>query len=127
MATSIASSAKSFDCPAHAVTPANEGQCAPGLAVQPVALGAPHGIEGAAQPERAQEQGMGKVGQHAARAPTRTGWGALLNGRNALIFVMVYLVVASVNNLTLVASRVIRWDSTWNRPVLSAVVIVCLA
>ena len=59
MAASIASSAKSGECPTHAIAPANEGQRAPGLVVQLVALGAPHGMEGAAQPEHAQEQGRG--------------------------------------------------------------------
>ena len=41
--------------------------------------------------------------------------------------VMVYLAIASMNDLTPVASRVIHWASTWNRPVLSVVVMVCLA
>ena len=41
--------------------------------------------------------------------------------------VVVYLVVASIHNFSPVASRVIHWASTWNRPVLSAVVMVCLA
>ena len=40
--------------------------------------------------------------------------------------VMVYLVVTSMNDLAPVASRVIRWASTWIRPVLSAVMMVCL-
>ena len=52
MAASVPSLAESFDHPACAVTPANEGQHAPGLVVQPVALGAPHSMEGAMQPER---------------------------------------------------------------------------
>ena len=60
------------------------------------------------------------------RMPTRAWWGELLNGRNALFLVMVYLAVTSVNDLTPVASRVIRWASTWSRPVLSAVTMVCL-
>ena len=68
MAASVASSAKSLDRPVRAIAPANEGQRAPGLVVQPVALGAPCGREGAAQPERAQEQGAGEVGRHAAHA-----------------------------------------------------------
>ena len=41
MAASVASSAKLFDHPAHAVAPAKEGQCTPGLVVQHVALGVP--------------------------------------------------------------------------------------
>ena len=41
--------------------------------------------------------------------------------------VAVYLVVASINHLALVASRVIRWASTWYRLVFSAVTVVCLA
>ena len=86
--------------------------------MQPVALGVPRGMEGAAQTERTYEQGAGEVGQHAAHAPTRAGWGALLNGRNALFLVAVYLVVASVNDLAPVANRVIRWATAWNRPVL---------
>ena len=69
---------------------------------------------------------MGEVGWHAERAPTRFQRGALLNGRNALFLVMVYLVVTSINNLTPVASRVICGASPWNRPVLSAVTMVCL-
>ena len=89
MAASVASSTELFDCPMCTVAPANEGQCILGLVVQLVALGVPHGMEGAVQPERTQEQGTGKVGQRAARAPTRTGWGALLSGRNALILVVV--------------------------------------
>ena len=40
--------------------------------------------------------------------------------------VVFYLVVASVNDLVPVASRVIHWASAWNRPVLSAVMMVCL-
>ena len=43
---------------------------------------------------------------------TRAWRGALLNGRNALFLVVVYLVVTRVNNIALVASRVIRWAST---------------
>ena len=58
--------------------------------------------------------------------PTRVWWGELLNRRNALILVVVYLAITSVNDLAPVASRVIRWASTWNRPVLSVVVMVCL-
>ena len=38
---------------------------------------------------------------------THAWWSALLSGRNVLIMVVVYLAVASMNNLTLVASRVI--------------------
>ena len=53
MAASIASSAESFDRPACAITPANEGQHAPGLVVQPVALGAQHSTEGITQPAHA--------------------------------------------------------------------------
>ena len=52
---------------------------------------------------------------------------ALLFRRNTLIIVVVYLAVASMNDLALVASRVIRWASTWNRPILSAVMMVCVA
>ena len=40
--------------------------------------------------------------------------------------VVVYLAVASINDLAPVASRVIHWASAWNRPVVSAVVTVCL-
>ena len=39
---------------------------------------------------------------------THAWWSALLSGRNVLIMVVVYLVVASVNNLAPVASRVSR-------------------
>ena len=53
MAVSVASLAESFDHPTHAVAPANEEQCTLGLMVQPVALGAPHGMEGPAQLELA--------------------------------------------------------------------------
>ena len=60
-------------------------------------------------------------------ALTWTWWTALLSGRNTLIIVVVYTAVTSVNNLALVASRVIRWASAWNRPVLSVVVMVCVA
>ena len=45
MAASVASSIDLFDHHACAVAPANEGQRAPGLVVQPVALGAPRGLE----------------------------------------------------------------------------------
>ena len=69
---------------------------------------------------------MGKVGQCTARAPTHAWWSAILTGRNALILIVAYLAVASVNNLAPVVSRVIRWASAWNRPVLSAVTMVCL-
>ena len=69
---------------------------------------------------------MGKVGWHAVCTPTHTWWSTLLSRRNALIMVVVYLAVTSVNDLTLVASRVIFWASAWNRPVLSAVMMVCL-
>ena len=70
---------------------------------------------------------MGEVGWCAACPPMYTWWSVLLTERNALIMVMVYLVVASINNLVLVASIIIRWASAWNRPVLSAVMMVCLA
>ena len=70
---------------------------------------------------------QGKVGQRAEHAPTRVWWGVLLSRRNALALVVVYLAITSVNDLAPVASRVIRWASTWNRPVLSIVVMVCLA
>ena len=53
MAASIASSVKSGERPARIIAPANEGQLAPGLVVQPVALGAPHSMEGIAQPAHA--------------------------------------------------------------------------
>ena len=53
MAANVASLAKLFDHPAHAVTPVNEEQCALGLVVQLVALGVPCGIEGPVQPEHA--------------------------------------------------------------------------
>ena len=43
-----------------------------------------------------------------------------------LALIVVYLVIASVNDLASVPSRVIRWASIWNRPVLSVVVMVCL-
>ena len=49
MAASVASSAKSFDHPALIVAPANEGQCAPGLVVQLVALGALYNVAELAQ------------------------------------------------------------------------------
>ena len=58
---------------------------------------------------------------------THAWWSVLLSGRNTLILVVVCLVVASVNDLAPVASRAICWASAWNRPVLSAVVMVCLA
>ena len=66
-------------------------------------------MEGPAQWELMQEQGTGEVSR-----------------RNMLIMVVVYLVVASVKDLDPLASRIICWASTWNRPALSAVVIVCL-
>ena len=40
--------------------------------------------------------------------------------------VVVYLVVASMSNLAPLASRVIRWASAWNRPVLISVMMVSL-
>ena len=43
----------------------------------------------------------------AQHVPTRAWWSALLTWRNALIMVVVYLAVASVKDLTPVASRVI--------------------
>ena len=64
---------------------------------------------------------------HSTCAPTQTWWGALLTWRNALIMIVVYLVIASTKDLAPVASRVIRWASALNGPVLSAVVTVCLA
>ena len=127
MAASVASSIDSLEHPSCVIARANEGQCPPGLVVQPVALGAPHNMEGPAQWEPAQEQGVSKVGWHAVHVPTRTWWSALLTWRNALIMVIVYLAVASMNYLAPVASRVIRCSSAWNRPVLSAVMMVCPA
>ena len=53
MAASIASLVELFDRPTCVVAPANEGQRAPGLVVQPVALGVPCVMEGTAQPEHA--------------------------------------------------------------------------
>ena len=53
MAVSVASLAESFDRPARAIAPAKEGQCAPGLVVQLVALGVPLGMEGPVQGELA--------------------------------------------------------------------------
>ena len=123
MAVNIASSAKSGEHPASTVTPANEGQRAPGLVIQPVTLRAPHGMESIMQPVHAQEQGPGKVGRRAEHAPTHVWWGALLNRRIALFLVVVYLAATSVNNLAPVASRVICWASAWHKPVLSAVTI----
>ena len=49
MAASVTSSIDLLEPPARAIAPANEGQCAPGLVVQPVTLGVPHDIEGPAQ------------------------------------------------------------------------------
>ena len=60
------------------------------------------------------------------RMLTRAWWGTLLTWRNALIMVVVYLVVASMNNLAPVDSRVFCWASAGNRSVLSAVMMVCL-
>ena len=70
---------------------------------------------------------MGEVGWHPPHMPACTWWTELLNGRSMLLLCMVYLVVASVNDLALVASKVIRWAFAWNRPVLSAVMMVCFA
>ena len=42
-----------------------------------------------------------------------------------VIMVAVYLVVTSINDLAPVVSRVIRWAAAWNRPVFSAVTMVC--
>ena len=56
------------------------------------------------------------------------GWpGALLNRRVALALAVVYLTVASVNELAPVASRAIHWASAWHKPALSAVTLACLA
>ena len=46
MAATVASSIDLIERPVHAVAPVNKGQRAPGLVVQLVALGAPHGLEG---------------------------------------------------------------------------------
>ena len=127
MAASVSSSINLLECPTCIVAPANEEQRAPGLVVQLVTLGVPCGNKFPAQLEPTQEQGVGKVGWHEARMPTHAWWSALLSGMYALIMVVVHLVVVSVNDLAPVASRVIRWASTWNRPVLSAVTMVCLA
>ena len=59
--------------------------------------------------------------------PTCAWWGELLNRRNALLLVVVYLAIASANDLAPVASRVIRWAFAWNGPVLSVVVMARLA
>ena len=53
MVASVASLTELFNCPAHTITPANEGQCAPGLEVQPVALGVPLDVAEPALWERA--------------------------------------------------------------------------
>ena len=45
IAASVVSSTDLLECPVRTVTPANEGQCALGLVVQPVALGALRGLE----------------------------------------------------------------------------------
>ena len=127
MAASISNSINSLECHVCTVAPANEEQCAPGLVLQPVTLGAPRRNEGPAQQEPMQDQGMGEVGQRTSRITACAWWTVFLSGRNALLLVVVYQVVTSMNDLTPVASRVIHWASTWNRPVLSAVVIVCLA
>ena len=120
MAVSIASSAKSGECPARAVAPASEGQRAPGLIIHPVSLGEPCGMVRSVLPVRAQEQDVGKLGQHAMRAPTRGWLGALLNRRAALALIVVYLTATSMNKLAPVASRAICWASAWHEPVLSA-------
>ena len=79
-----------------------------GLVAQLVTLGALHGGKGLAQPEPVQEQGMGEVGWRAPRAPACTWRTTLLNGRSVLLLCVVYLVVTSMKDLALVASRVIR-------------------
>ena len=126
MAASMTSSINWLKHPMYAIASANEEQHTLGLVVQPVTLEALHGIEGTAQCEPTQEQGAGKVGWRAVQMPKSAWWSVLLTWRNVLIPVVVCLAVASVNNLAPVASRVICWASTWKRPVLSAVVIVCL-
>ena len=93
MKVSVTSSVDLLEHPAHTVAPANEEQCALGLVVQPVTLGAPHENKGAAQQEPVQEQGAGEVGWHVLRMPTCSWRTMLLSGRNALLLVMVYLVV----------------------------------
>ena len=65
---------------------------------------------------------MGELGRHTARAPTRCWMGALLNRRVALVLMLVYLIASSMDELATVASRVIRWASTWHRPAFSVVV-----
>ena len=112
MVASVTSSINSLERPTHTIAPANEGRCAVGLVFQPVALGAPHGMEGPAQKEPAQEQGAGEFGQHAMHTPTRIWWSMLITWKNALIMVVIYLAVATINKLAPVASRVIRWAST---------------
>ena len=62
-----------------------------------------------------------------AGAPTCSWMGALLNRRVALVLILVYLIVSSINELTPVASRAIRWASAWHKPALSAVMMACLA
>ena len=126
MAASVTSSIDLLEHPVRAVAPANEGQCTPGLVVQPVALGARCNIEGSVQRDPKQEQGMGEVGRHPVCAPTCAWQSVLLTYRNALIMVVVYLAVASINDLAPVVSRVICWASSWNRHVLSTVIMASL-
>ena len=70
---------------------------------------------------------MGKLGQRAARAPTHSWMGALLDRRVALVLMLVYLIVSSVDELATVASRVIRWASAWHRPAFCVVATARLA
>ena len=111
----------------HTVAPANEGQWALGLVVHAVVLGVPCSDESLVQPEPAQVQSAGKVGRRMPHMPAHAGWTVLLSRINTLHLVVIYLVVASVNDLILVASRAICWSSAWNWPVLSTVVMVFLA
>ena len=53
--------------------------------------------------------------------------GVLLDRRVALILILVYLIMSSVNELVTIASRVIRWASAWHRPALSIAVTARLA
>ena len=64
--------------------------------------------DGVEQPEPVQEQGTGKVGWRTPRVPLRTWRASFLSGRSALLLCVVYLVTSSVNDLTPVASRVLR-------------------
>ena len=72
-------------------------------------------------------QDAGELGRCAVRAPTRGWMGALLDRRVALVLMLVYLIVSSVDELATVASRVIRWASAWHRPAFCVVATARLA